>query len=231
MTYEAYRVIFIVGAILCGVMIIASVLIFILMNIPRVISELSGKTARRAIANIRQKNEAGGEHAYKSATAKVNRIKVEDKLTQSGRIAQKKSHMGHPVETAKISTKKLIDDAAQPSANTTVLTEPQYTAVDNMTTVLGNETTVLSAQSENVNETAVLGENETTVLGAGETSVLGNGDTTVLGNGDTTVLGGGETNVLSTVAYAAQTPAQNSVFVIEKDITYIHSDEIISIGA
>ena len=44
---EIYRMIFIVGAILCGVMVIVSVMIFILMNIPRVISDLSGKTARK----------------------------------------------------------------------------------------------------------------------------------------------------------------------------------------
>ena len=200
MTYENYNLIFIVGAILCGVMLLVSVLLFVLLKIPQVINELSGKTARKAIENIRQKNQAGGEKAYKSSTAKIGRIKVEDKMTPSGRIAQKKSHMGHPVETAKISTERLQKEAA-----------------DECTAVLGG------------NETTVLGGNETTVLGGNETTVLGGNETTY-GGGETTVLSGNETTVLGGDMQYMPPQMQNAAFVIEMDITYIHTNEVIEVG-
>ncbi len=249
--YDIYRIIFIASAILCGIMVVASVLIFILMKIPSVISDLTGKTARRAIADIRQKNEAGGGKAYKSSTSKVGRIKVEDKMTPSGNIAQKRSHMGHPVETTKIATDDLKREAAASMG----------IAPD--TTVLGgNETTVLGGGSE----TAVLGGNETTVLsGSSETVVLSQpaqDGIPVAMAGTTTRLtaeeqaaqaeaaaqpaaeapaksaqevkypgGFGETCVLSNFTPPAPGAAQGGIFVIEKDITFIHSDEIIEAGA
>ena len=47
MTYEMYRYIFVIAAVLCGVMFGVSVLLFFLLKIPAVIGNLSGSTARR----------------------------------------------------------------------------------------------------------------------------------------------------------------------------------------
>ena len=59
MTYEIYRYIFIGAAILCGIMAIVSIALFFLLKIPRVIGDLTGSTARKAIEKIkkRQKSE------------------------------------------------------------------------------------------------------------------------------------------------------------------------------
>ena len=51
MTYEIYHWIFIGGAILAGLMLALTVLLFFRYRIPRVIGDLTGSTARKAIAN------------------------------------------------------------------------------------------------------------------------------------------------------------------------------------
>ena len=84
MTYEVYRYIFIISAILCGIMLIVSVLLFILLKIPRIINDLSGRTAKKAIKNIREQNEASGEKFHKVSAFNESRRKLTDKISQSG---------------------------------------------------------------------------------------------------------------------------------------------------
>ena len=56
MTYETYRYIFVIAAVLCGVMFGVSVLLFFLLKIPAVIGNLSGSTARKSIRTIEEKS-------------------------------------------------------------------------------------------------------------------------------------------------------------------------------
>lgn len=175
MTYDIYRYIYIGAAILCGVMLVASILIFILMKIPKIISDLSGATAKKAIKEIREQNERTGDKSHQVSHINRNRGKLTDKISPSGNIIQQtQSQMGYGIQTTKIETQQLPVENAN---ETTVLT--------------ANETTVLTT---NANETTVLSEST-----AGETSVL-------------------------------DTPAE-SVFAIEYEITYIHTQEIIGMGA
>ena len=151
MTYDVYRYIFIGAAILCGIMFVVSVLIFILLKIPKVISDLTGATARKAIKNIREQNEASGDKAYKVSAFNEARGKLTDKISPSGNIVHQYQAQMRGIDTTKISTQELrVDDAAN---QTSVL--DQY-----------NETSVLS---EGVGETSVLAASEQT---CGETSVL-----------------------------------------------------------
>ena len=143
MTIELLHYISIGAYVASGIFFVAAVVIFFVLGIPAVIGDLSGRTARRAIEDIRNRNESTGEKAYKSSAANINR----GKLTQ------------------KISTMKL--DAA--GGETTVL----EAEANNETTVLkpeaGNETTVLKSGVNS--ETTVLeprADNETTVLSGGE---------------------------------------------------------------
>lgn len=125
-----------------GIFFVAAVVIFFVLGIPAVIGDLSGRTARRAIEDIRNRNESTGEKAYKSSAANINR----GKLTQ------------------KISTMKL--DAA--GGETTVL----EAEANNETTVLksevNSETTVLEPRADN--ETTVLSGGE--VTDAGKVTVI-----------------------------------------------------------
>ena len=56
MTYEMYRMIFqIAGGLSIGLLVV-SVILFFVLKIPRVIGDLSGRTARKAIEDIRKQN-------------------------------------------------------------------------------------------------------------------------------------------------------------------------------
>lgn len=149
MTIELLQYISIGAYVASGIFFVAAVIIFFVLRIPDVIGDLSGRTARRAIEDIRNRNESTGEKAYKSSAANINR----GKLTQ------------------KISTMKL--DTA--GGATTVLENE----ADNETTVLksevNSETTVL--KSEVNSETTVLGtqtDNETTVLSGSRVPAVDN---------------------------------------------------------
>ena len=152
MTYEIYRYIFLGGAVLAGIMLAVSVLVFFLLKIPTVIGDLTGSNARKAIENIRNQNESTGNKTYRSSPVNRERGKITDKITPSGRLVKNPSnHLHGAMATEKISTQKL------PQSNETTVLE-------------SNETTVL-----NNSETTVLQSSETTVLtnmGGAETTVL-----------------------------------------------------------
>ena len=175
MTYDIYRYIFIGAAILCGVMFIVSVLIFVLLNIPKIISDLSGATARKAIKNIREQNEASGDKGYKVSAFNEARGKLTDKISPSGNVIQQQHAQMRGIDTTKINTQELVEETA-------------------------SETTVLGAY----NETSVLnntGAGETSVLDGGmsygETSVLDGG----MSYAETSVLGANTNNSTFTVEY------------------------------
>lgn len=202
MTYEIYRYIFIGGAVLAGVMLVVTVLLFFLLKIPTVIGDLTGANARKAIENIRSQNESSGEKSHLTSAVNRERGKLTDKMTPSGRLIKNPSHSlrGTAAYTEKISTQKL--QTANGSNETTVLG--------------GNETTVLGQ-----------GANETTVLGGNETTVLGQGASTMGVTGEL-ARPASETTVLSHETTAHAAPSLGSSFVIEYEITYTHTDEVIA---
>lgn len=174
MTYDIYRLIFIVGSIACAVMFVVSVILFITLKIPNVIGDLTGRNAKKAIENIRKQNEASGGKAYKASAVNLERGRLTDKMTPSGNLQRRGITSGFGVHTEKISTMKLEQQASvgmdtDNESNETMVLEHNYS---NETTVLNhnysNETTVLSQQ--NVGETTVLSSHmpqnpsETTVL-------------------------------------------------------------------
>lgn len=169
MTYEIYRYIFIGAAILCGIMLLVSLLIFIFLKIPKVISDLSGATARKAIKNIRKQNEASGDKSYKVSAFNEARGKLTEKISASGNLMQQQQSQFRGMGTTKIDTVEL----------------PAYNA-SNETTVLGAE---MDSQAFERTETWEQPAGETTVLGANE-------------------------NVVA--------------FAVEYDITFIHTNEIIT---
>lgn len=56
MTYEIYRNIYIIGGILAGVLLAGAVVLFFVFRIPKIIGDLTGRNARKAISGIRMKN-------------------------------------------------------------------------------------------------------------------------------------------------------------------------------
>lgn len=143
MTYDTYRYIFIGAAILCGIMFVVSILLFVLMRIPKVISDLSGATARKAIKAIREQNEASGDKGYKVSAFNEARGKLTDKISPSGNVIQQQQMQMGGVGTTKIGTQQLVDEAVN-----------QTTVLD---AVGAGETSVLS-ETMSLNETTVLSE-------------------------------------------------------------------------
>lgn len=139
MTYEIYRYIFIGGAILSAVMFIVSLLLLVFLKIPRVINDLTGRTAKKAIRNIREQNISSGEKKYKTSAVNAERGKLTDKISTTGSIIQKggKSPMNVAVATEKISTQQLE-------------------GADETTVLYNEETSVLTPEQNLSGETDVL---------------------------------------------------------------------------
>lgn len=149
MTYEIYRYIFLGGAALSVLMLIVSVVLFVTLKIPKVIGDLTGRTARKAIEDIRKQNEQSGDKTYRSSPVNKQRGKLTDKITKSGRLEKRaESPFGTGVITEQLTGKQPV----YTSSETTVLSE-ETTVLSEETTVLSNETTVLEAPSM---ETTVL---------------------------------------------------------------------------
>ena len=144
MTYEMYRYIFLGALAACGLFFVIATILFFTMNIPKVISDLTGRTARKAIENIRMQNEQSGDKSYQSSAVNLERGKLTDKISKSGRLTPRsETPFGTGVITEKISTGKL----EQPAGETTVL------AADETSVLAANETPVLNAD---IGETMVL---------------------------------------------------------------------------
>ena len=126
MSYETYRYIFIGALIACGVFFAIAAVLFFTLKIPKVISDLSGRTARKAIENIRLHNEQSGDKTYQSSAVNLERGKLTDKISKSGRIVQRaETPFGTGKITEKISTMRLD----QPAGETDVLTVAEETSV------------------------------------------------------------------------------------------------------
>lgn len=138
MSYEIYRYIFYGGAILAGVMLVATVILFFVYKIPTVIGDLTGANARKAIENIRNQNESSGDKLYKTSQVNRERGKLTDKISPSGSLMKDPSgHFAGAMATEKISTQEL------PPEETTVLDAANETTV--LDTSGTGETTLLDA--------------------------------------------------------------------------------------
>ena len=182
MSYETYRLIFLAGAIAAGVLFAAAVVLFFVLKIPRVIGDLTGATARKAIAGIRSEAEHKGEA---------------QKPGQGGTPEKRAGRKSEQSTTAKLArTAKTPEPSAPQSAGaeTTVLDAP------------GSETTVLAPEGP---ETAQL--KPEMAPGAEERN------------------DGGETAQLGPAPFQPEPPAADpaSDFVIEYEVTHIHSNEAI----
>ena len=114
MTYEMLRTVFIAGAVLSVLMLLISVFLFLFLNVPMIIGELTGTNARKGIAQIRDK---AGQSIGNHQTGKLARG-VKDSL------AKHQSFAGNGAE--KDITEKIITE------------ELHQTGTENETALLGN---------------------------------------------------------------------------------------------
>ena len=176
MTIEFLQYISIGSYIAAAVLLAAAVVLFFVLNIPAVIGDLTGRTARKAIEDIRNRNETQTE-----------------KKDVHNKKDNKRQNSAYSFKTQKISTMQLAsENQAAGNGETVVLDEGGATTVLNeagATTVL-NEAGATTVLNE-VGATTVLNE-------AGATTVLNEaGATTVLDAAAVNTFRAGETAQLS----------------------------------
>lgn len=142
MTYEMFRYVFLGGLAASVVCAVIALVLFFTLHIPKVMSDLSGRTERKAIENIRRQNEQSGTKRHGPSTENLKRGKITDKLTESGKLVKNDGISAGLSSTTERLNGQYMEDG---SGETSVLDE------QNGTTVLSQpvgETSVLEPQEE-----------------------------------------------------------------------------------
>ncbi len=240
MSATTWLIIAIVGFSLSGVALAAAVFMFIKMNIPAVIGDLSGKTVAREIKAMRDANASSGDKMHKSSRVNIDRGKLTEKVEDE--VQADSSYM------AKAHASKRLDHTGSGSS-------AKLDASQKLVSKRGNTTESLSsnvgevdieararAGKDKVRVTDILVENiQTDILTPGrQTEVLSETrqtevlsemrQTEVLSETgddlDSTEVKNG-TTVLSMTSENEETHTRNVTFKVTKSKVIIHSDEVI----
>lgn len=150
MTIELLQTLSLAAFIVAGILLLASIALFFLLDVPKLYGDISGRTAKKAIDAIRQQNEETGNKAYKPSAVNEARGKLTDKITPSGRLVTPTEGMPLNVGTEKFSTSALTPQ----SAETTILGQAcgETDVLEQQT----GETTVFNGSSSVVGQTTLL---------------------------------------------------------------------------
>lgn len=176
------------GAIVAAaVFFVAAVILFFLLDIPKVLGDITGATARKEIENIRQQNEQSGDKAYKSSPVNKRRGKITDKISPSGQLIQRETNpYGVSVGTADLESRPEPGSADETTVLDAGNEEPEYYDADY--TPQEDETGNSFEEAEEYTYYQEDGNND--VRSEAESQdTYGFGDTTVLSSNETTVLG------------------------------------------
>ncbi len=142
MTVELLQTLSLASYIAAGVFLLVGIALFFLLDVPKLYGDVSGRTARKAIENIRLHNESSGNKAYKPSAVNAERGKLTDKITQSGRLESQQTATGMHIH---VGTEKFSTAMLDPKSNeTTVL-------VENV-----GETSVMTGRLPNAGQTTLL---------------------------------------------------------------------------
>ena len=118
----------IVSFVLAGICFLLAVFFWFRFNIPAVIGDLSGRTARKSIAKLREGNEKSGAKVFRPSATNSNRGKLTSTMPQTGG----KKSSGLKTEKQEPVVQPLRGDAGV----TEVLLENQAVAIDGTETAL-----------------------------------------------------------------------------------------------
>jgi len=170
-----WLIISIVGYSLAGILLIVAIFMFIKMNIPAIVGDLTGRTAKREIQELREQNQSGNKrntptafNIERQAKTRGFRTGALSKVGKTGRTAPTTEHSRPKtgnLETELLedpnnqSTELLHDDTAllneEGTLDTVLLTDETALLDDNMkrldeTTVLTNDEEAIPAVSFNI---------------------------------------------------------------------------------
>lgn len=226
MSATAWLIIAIVGFSLAGIALIVAVFMFIKMNIPSVIGDLTGKTVAREIKAMREFNNSKGDRRFRPSKVNLERGTLTEKVDTSidDKKAMAEAHASKRLDRTETNENKK-NSKSQKSNGTIGLNDFEM----NPTDVLNEDSTpteVLSDNSTEVlesNATEVLSENQTEVLNTDNTEALSE-NTNELLDDSTTVLSEGTIVLENTEEPGNNKPVS---FKIIKDNVITHSDEVI----
>lgn len=145
MSVELLQMLSLVSYILAGVLFVVAIILFLILDIKKVIGDISGITARKAIEDIRQQNETTGEKTYQSSMLNVKRGKRSNKILSFGRLEQYIDRISSSMRVKKVDTNT---DKPNPQARETMVLTPDIQPI--------SETTVLSPDGQFICETTTL---------------------------------------------------------------------------
>lgn len=80
---ETLSMLSIISFIIAGIAFAAAIILWVLLKIPRVIGDLSGRNARKSIARVRASNEKSGDKSYRPSGANAARVKLTSAMSQT----------------------------------------------------------------------------------------------------------------------------------------------------
>lgn len=224
MSANTWLIIAIIGFSLSGIALIAAVIMFIRLNIPAIIGDLTGRTVAREIKAMRDTNASSGDKRFRPSAVNLERGTLTEKV--AGKTANNMA-LAHASKRLDKTSGNLSEKGSKRKSGTVGLSD----AVQGKSGRVGSEPTDMLNSDSNVTEvlstesTEVLSDNATEVLSDNATEVLDTNATEVLSDG-TEVLSN-ETTVLSPTEQLKTDASKPVAFKIKHDEVVTHSDEVI----
>lgn len=109
-----------VSFIIAGISFALAIFFWIYFKIPRIIGDLTGRTARKSIAKMRAGNEASGSKSYRLGTTNVNRGKLTGTMPDSAKLDDLDLVPASPLfdkgQTGILDENKVPENRANPTA-------------------------------------------------------------------------------------------------------------------
>ena len=224
MSANTWLIIAIIGFSLSGIALIAAVIMFIRLNIPAIIGDLTGRTVAREIKAMRDTNASSGDKRFRPSAVNLERGTLTEKV--AGNTANNMA-LAHASKRLDKTSGNLSEKSSKKKSGTVGLS----VAVQGKSGRVGSEPTDMLNSDSNATEvlstesTEVLSDNATEVLSDNATEVLDLNATAVLSDG-TEVLSS-ETTVLSPTEQLKTDASKPVAFKIKHDEVVTHSDEVI----
>lgn len=224
MSANTWLIIAIIGFSLSGIALIAAVIMFIRLNIPAIIGDLTGRTVAREIKAMRDTNASSGDKRFRPSAVNLERGTLTEKV--AGKTANNMA-LAHASKRLDKTSGNLSEKGSKRKTGTVGLSD----AVQGKSGRVGSEPTDMLNSDSNATEvlstesTEVLSDNATEVLSDNATEVLDTNATEVLSDG-TEVLSN-ETTVLSPTEQLKTDASKPIAFKIKHDEVVTHSDEVI----
>lgn len=215
MSATVWLIIAVIGFSLAGVALVASVFMFLKMNIPGIIGDLTGRTVAREIKAIRASNAISGDKRFKSSKVNIERGTLTDKVNDNS-VDKKAMSLAHISKRLDQSSEEFSDNSNRVRSGTVGLAEAN--CVKDVDFIENNESNPTEILEGNVTEVLI---NNTTELLSDNTEVLS------ASASDTTTVLNGTTVLDQTAQLHEEVQVAPAAFRIVESVVMVDTDEVI----